>query len=464
MKIAYIGAGSVVFARNLIADILAHEALARCELHLVDIDAGRLETARATAESIARTLGAHPVIRATTDRLPALEGAQVVINSINVGGYEATEIDLTVPARFGLRQTVGDTLGVGGVFRAMRNIPEVLRIARDMEKHCPDALLINYSNPMAMHCLALHRATRIRHVGLCHGVSHTSQTMRMIVAMLDTPPDLIARHFERPFGSPERAAEWTAWVEKGNDPLLSYTCAGINHMAFFLRFESAGRDLYPQLRKALDIPHLWSLDPVRLELFRRLGYYMTETSGHTAEYVPYFLQYDEEIKARNLMINVYLNTCHDQEKAYERLRGEVRSGKPLIPVPHRFSVEYASRIVNALATGKPFVFNGNVNNRGGALISNLPGDACVEVPCVVDRQGIQPVSVGELPPQCAALIRPNISVQDLAVRGILEGDRARIRQAVMMDPNTASQISLSTMDKLLDAMFEAHASRLPDGM
>jgi alpha-galactosidase len=464
MKIAYIGAGSVVFARNLIADILAHEAMANCELHLVDIDAGRLETARATAESIARTLGAHPVIRATTDRLPALEGAQVVINSINVGGYEATEIDLTVPARFGLRQTVGDTLGVGGIFRAMRNIPEVLRIARDMEKHCPDALLINYSNPMAMHCLALHRATRIRHVGLCHGVSHTSQTMRMIVAMLDTPPEVIARHFARPYNSPERAAEWEAWVAKGLDPDLSFTCAGINHMAFFLRFESAGRDLYPQLRKALDIPHLWSLDPVRLELFRRLGYYMTETSGHTAEYVPYFLQYDEEIKARNLMINVYLNTCHDQEKAYAALRMDILAGRPVIKAPYRMSVEYASRIINALATGKPFVFNGNVHNRGGALISNLPGDACVEVPCVVDRQGIQPVSVGELPPQCAALIRPNISVQDLAVRGILEGDRTRIRQAVMMDPNTASQISLSTMDKMLDAMFEAHASRLPDGM
>jgi alpha-galactosidase len=250
-------------------------------------------------------------------------------------------------------------------------------------------------------------------------------------------------------------------MARGDDPELSYTCAGINHMAFFLRFESAGRDLYPLLRKAMDLPHLWRCDPVRFDLFRRLGFFMTETSGHTAEYTPYFLKHETEIKRCHLRVLGYLETCRKQDAAYRSMRREVKAGKAMAVLPYKPSHEYASRIINGLVTGKPYVFNGNVHNRGGALISNLPGDCCVEVPCTVDRQGVRPSAVGELPPACAALIRTNVNVQDLTVRGILEGSRTYIRQALMLDPLTSGSLSLNRIDQLADALFKAHAKRLP---
>jgi alpha-galactosidase len=464
ITIAFIGAGSTVFSRNVIADILWHDALRDADVRLVDIDRDRLETAHGMARILARQLGAPARITATTDRRRALDGADVVISAIGVGGYAATKADLDIPARFGVPQTVGDTLGPGGIFRAVRGVPELLKIAADMAALCPEALLLNYSNPMAMHCLALERATRIRHVGLCHGVVNTVHTMRMITAMMEEPRSVLERHFQRPYGHPERNREWVEWMRRGDDPELSYTCAGINHMAFFLRFESAGRDLYPLLRQAMDIPQLWRFDPVRFDLFRRVGLFMTETSGHMSEYLPYFLKQEAEIKRLFLRVAGYLETCRGQEAAYRQLRREVKAGKPVIPLPYAPSHEYASRIINGLVTGKPYVFNGNVHNRGGALISNLPGDCCVEVPCTVDRQGIRPSAVGDLPPVCAALIRTNVNVQDLAVRGILEGNRLYIRQALMLDPLTSSILSLDRIDKLADALFKAHATRLPAGL
>jgi alpha-galactosidase len=317
---------------------------------------------------------------------------------------------------------------------------------------------------MAMHCLAVERATRIRHVGLCHGVQGTARNLRMIVAMLDEPADVINRHFDRPFGHPKRNEEWAEWLRLGQDPDLTYTCAGINHMAFYLSLRSGTEDLYPRLWKVFDCPHMLRFDPVRFALFRRLGYFMTETSGHMAEYVPYFLKDADEINAHALRVSSYLQTCREQDAAYTELREQVRNDRGIVDTPYTASHEYAARIVNAVTTNTPFVFNGNVHNQGGALISNLPGDACVEVPCTATREGIRPGAVGELPPQCAALIRPNVSVQDLAVRGILDGSRDNIRQAVMMDPNTASQVSLTTIDELVDAMFDAHADRLPDNL
>jgi alpha-galactosidase len=463
-RIAFIGAGSVVFSKNVLSDILWHDALKDADIRLVDIDGDRLNTAEGMLRKVNSELGGRAAISATRDRRRALDGADFVINCIGVGGYAATKVDLQLPLKFGVKQTVGDTLGVGGIFRSIRSIPELLGVCADMAGLCPDALLLNYSNPMAMHCLAVERATAIRHVGLCHGVQGTAQTMRMLTEMLREPPAAIARHFARPWGDATRDAEWKNWMERGLDPDLSYTCAGINHMAFFLRFESKGRDLYPLLRRAFGLPHVLRIDPVRFELFRRLGYFMTETSGHTAEYVPYFMKDPKEIEARHIWVNSYVHTCKDQDQAYRALRRTVRAGRPILEPGFRLSKEYASKIVNAVVTGRPFVFNGNVHNRGGALISNLPGDSCVEVPCVADRQGVRPTAVGELPPQCAALIRPNVSVQDLTVRGILEGRRDRILQAVMMDPNTASQISLPQLDKLVDAMFRAHAKRLPKGL
>jgi alpha-galactosidase len=461
MKIAFIGAGSTVFSRNVIGDILWHDALKESELRLVDLDRDRLATAKGMADILARQFGAPARITASTDRRKALDGADVVISTIGVGGYAATRDDLAVPARFGIAQVVGDTLGPGGIFRAVRGVPELLRICGDMAALCPGALLLNYSNPMAMHCLAVERATRIQHVGLCHGVVNTAQTMRMITAMMEESPAVLTRHFKRPYGHPERNREWLDWMARGADPDLAYTCAGINHMAFFLRFESKGRDLYPLLRKAMDIPHLWRFDPVRFDLFRRLGFFMTETSGHTAEYTPYFLRDKAESDRVFLRVAGYLETCRDQEAAYKGLRKEVKAGRPMAEMPYKPSREYASRIINGLATGRPFVFNGNVHNRGGALISNLPGDCCVEVPCTVDRQGVRPSAVGDLPPACAALIRTNVNVQDLTVRGILEGDRRYIRQALMLDPLTAGSLTLAGIDKLADALFKAHAARLP---
>lgn len=461
VKIAFIGAGSTVFSRNVIADILWHDALRDAELRLVDLDRDRLATALDMTRILSAQFKATGRITATTDRRRALDGADVVISAIGVGGVEATRVDLKVPLRFGVAQTVGDTLGPGGIFRAIRGVPELLRLCADMEELCPEALLLNYSNPMAMHCLAVERATRIRHVGLCHGVVNTALTLRMITIMASEPPDAVLRHFKRDYDDPVRVREWLDWMARGDDPELSYTCAGINHMAFFLRFESAGRDLYPLLRKAMEMPHLWRCDPVRFDLFRRIGFFMTETSGHTAEYTPYFLKHEAEVKRCHLRVLSYLETCRRQDSAYRALRREVKAGQAMAVLPYKPSHEYASRIINGLVTGQPYVFNGNVHNRGGALISNLPGDCCVEVPCTVDRQGVRPSAVGELPPVCAALIRTNVNVQDLAVRGILEGSRTYIRQALMLDPLTSASLSLARIDQLADALFKAHAKRLP---
>jgi alpha-galactosidase len=464
IKIVFVGAGSAVFSKHILTDVMLHPALAGAHVALVDIDPERLETVRRMAESLRATLGARVSLSATTRRRAALRGADFVVNAMGVGGVAATRVDLGLPARFGLKQTVGDTLGVGGIFRAARSIPEVLRLCEDIEVLCPRAWLLNYTNPMAMHCLAIQRATRVNVVGLCHGVCNTARFLRAVSAMADIRPAVIARHFRRPWNDAIRVKEWTDWMALGDDPALGYTCAGINHMAFFLRFETAGRDLYPKLRAASESPSLSRLDPVRFELFRRLGLFMTETSNHTAEYVPYFLGREAEIRRLELRVNGYLSVCLELTAAYRQLRRTLAAGRPVIDTPYRLSVEYAARIMNAMVTGDPYVFNGNVHNRGGALISNLPGDACVEVPCVVDRQGIRPLAVGALPPQCAALIGPNISVQDLAVRGILEGSPERIRQAIMMDPNTASQMPLGRMDQLVDAMFKAHAKYLPGNL
>ena len=447
----------------MIADILWHPALSDSEIVLMDIDPRRLDILLRMARSINAKLGARGVFRATTDQEAALQGADFVLCTVGVGGCEATRKDLEIPLKFGLKQTIGDTLGVGGIFRAARSIPVVIELCRLMEKLCPKALLMNYTNPMAMHMLAIQRATSIRAVGLCHGVVNTATTMRMLVAMKDIPEAEIAAHFQKPYNSPDRTAEWKRWWELGRDENLSYTCAGINHMAAFLRFESGGKDLYPELRQLLDRPYFHALEPVRFDLLRWLGYFMTETSTHSAEYLPYFLKNDEEIASRSLRVAGYLEAVGLLHEEIEALDQALRSGSPVVPEEYSLSVEYASRIINAIVTGKPFVFNGNVHNRGGALISNLSGDACVEVPCVADSAGVTPTVIGDLPPQVAAMIRTNINVQDLAVRGILENSKDYLCQAAMLDPNTAASLTLSEIKALMDVMFEAHQGILsPD--
>lgn len=461
--IAMIGAGSVIFGKNILADILWHDALKESEFRLMDIDPDRLATAGRMAQLINRDLKAGARIICTDRRRKALDGADFVICTMGVGGFEATLTDHAVPRRFGVRQTVGDTLGVGGIFRAVRGVPELLRLCEEMRRLCPRALLINYSNPMAMHCLAVERATRIRHVGLCHGVQNTARVMRMYVALCENrvPPQDLERHLARPRNSRIRFQEWMDWMALGLDPRLNYLCAGINHLAFFLQFRSGQRDLYPALRRAGQLAHLRRLDPVRFELFSQIGYYMTETSGHIAEYVPYYLNKTAEIRAKELRPSVYVQACRDLERNYRALRAAARAGRSLIRIPYQPSNEHVSRVIHAMVTGQPYRFNGNVHNAGGRLISNVQGNACVEAPCLAGRSGIAPQPVGDLPPACAALIRTNINVQDLAVRGILEGNRDFIRQALLLDPNTASQIPPSAIAGMVEAMFKAQARWLP---
>ena len=463
-KVTFIGAGSAVFSKNIIADILSHSALADSEIVLMDVDEHRLDTSLRMAQSINAILQTKARVSATANRGDALRGANFVISAIGVGGKEAVHADLEIPLSFGVRQTVGDTLGIGGIFRSLRGVPVLLDICRDMEELCPDALLINYSNPMATHVLAVARSTSIKVVGLCHGIVHTAETMSMLIALQQVPKNEIEAHFDLPWNSPERFEEWKRWLDLGKDPHLSYTCAGINHMAVFTRFESKGVDLYPELRKAMEVPHLLLIDPVRIEVARWLGYFITETSGHCAEYLPYYLKSESEVQRTHLRVCDYLNTIDDLDVATEQLREELLAGKPAIPIPYELSIEYASRIINAVVTNEPYVFNGNAHNQGGPLISNLAGDSCVEVPCVADAAGVTPLFVGDIPPQVAALISTNINVQDLVVRGILENSRDYIYQAAFLDPNTTSTLTLPKIKKLVDAMFEAHAGRIPGSL
>ncbi len=456
VKVVMIGAGSVVFAKNLIGDILSHGALADAQLTLVDIDVDRLETARQMGHLIARDLGAKGArIHATTDRRRAIEGADFVISAIGVGGYEATLIDHELPATYGLKQTIGDTLGIGGIFRTLRGAPVLLEIAREMEALCPNALLINYSNPMATHLMVVQQATKIQAVGLCHGVVNTAQTLRLLLGMKDLPESTVWDHFEMHPDDPKRIAQWKEWWSWAHVNDMSYLCAGINHMAFFLRLQKAGKDVYPQLREMLSMDHMLRMDPIRFEVFRYFDYYMTEGSGHTAEYVPWFLKSPEEIKARHIGVSSYLKTCQRQDAGYKAMRQDVLDGKQMVERDYCVSVEYASRIINAVVTGVPYVFNGNLSNQGGSLITNLTRQACVEVPCVADAGGVTPMFVGDLPAQCAALIRTNINVQELVVEGLLTHNKRRVMQAAMVDPNTAAQLTMGQINKLVDEMFAA---------
>jgi alpha-galactosidase len=404
VKVTLIGAGSTVFARTLISDVVSFPELADgLTVALMDIDAERLHaTERMTAAA-----GIH--VESTLDRRAALDGADYVFTMFQVGGYRpATVVDFEVPKRFGLRQTIGDTVGIGGIMRGLRTIPVLLDVCRDMEELCPEAWLLQYVNPMAMLCWAVGRASPIRTVGLCHSVQGTAR---------DLAADL------------------------GVDR-LDYRCAGINHLAFYLELTHDGRDVYPELRAKTDIPD-WNR--VRYEVLRHFGYFCTESSEHLAEYVPWFIKSarPELVEEFNIPLDEYLRRCEDQHAA---------------PVPERLAAgrsdEYGAQIIHALETGAPFTFNGNVMNEG--LIDNLP-PCCVEVPCVADANGIAPQPVGALPPQLAALIRTNINVQELTVEAALSGDPAHAYHAAMLDPHTAAELSLREIHELVDQLLQAHS-------
>jgi alpha-galactosidase len=427
-KVAFVGAGSTVFTRNLVGDLLRFRELAdTTTLALMDIDAERLETSAEVARGLAAAVGAHARVETTRDRRRALDGADYVVTSFQIGGYRpATVIDFEVPKRFGLRQTIADTLGVGGIMRGLRTIPVLLDVCRDMEELCSDALLLQYVNPMAMLCWAVAEASRIRTVGLCHSVQHTAAVLA------------------RDLGLP--AAE------------LDYHVAGINHVAFFLRLEHRGDDLYPRLRE-VEPP---ASNRVRYEVLRHFGYFVTESSEHFAEYVPWFIKADRPdlIERFNVPLDEYLRRSERQIAEWDALRASLQNGASM---GVERSAEYGADIIRACETGEPFRFNGNVPNAldGGRLIDNLPADCCVEVPCVASERGIEPEPVGTLPRHLAALMQTNINVQGLTVESALSGRREPIYHAAMLDPHTAAELPLDEIAQLVDALLEAHAEWIP---
>lgn len=428
-KIAMIGAGSIVFCKTLLNDLMATPALRGSTFALVNRTAPKLERMAAFARQMVRDNGLDAKITATLDRREALEGADYVINMIQVGGLAAAEADYEIPRRYGVDQCVGDTLAPGGVFRALRTIPVVLEIARDMEQLCPRALLLNYANPMAMVCWALGEQTRLRFLGLCHGVQTTL--------------DLISRYVGVPKGE------------------IDYLCAGINHMAWFLKLEQQGRDLYPILRERVERPEYYKAEKVRCEVMRQLGYFMTESTGHLSEYLPWF-------RSSTRALETY---CDEPEFGGES--GAALRWARLIarkfPVPDPFlmdtptlqarSVEYCSYIIEAMETDRVFRLNGNVRNTG--LISNLPDGCCVEVPVFVDRNGPHPTAVGALPPLCAAANRSNVQVQELAVQAALTGDPELAFGACAFDPLTSAVATLAEIRAMTAEMLEAEREWLP---
>jgi alpha-galactosidase len=423
--IAFLGAGSVVFTRELLADILSYPELRDVTLALHDIDPERLETAEAIARRTAGQLGAGATVTASLDRRAALDGADFVINAIQVGMYAATERDFAVPARFGLRQTIGDTIGIGGIFRALRTFPVLAGIAADMAQLCPDAWLLNYTNPMSMNIAYLAAiAPRLNAVGLCHSVFWT---VHGLCDLLDVPFDEV-----------------------------DYTAAGVNHQAWLLRWEHHGTDLYPRLaaRLAHDA-HLRRR--VRMDMYLRLGYFPTETSEHSAEYVPWYLHHDSEVARLRIPVGDYLRISRANLADYAATRTAVLAGEPLDL--HREATEYAPQVIHSMVTGTRRRVHANVVNHG--LVDNLPAGYAVEVPCVVDRLGVRPERVGALPPQCAAVNRGFVSVGELTVRAAVDGDPRLVRQAAMVDPNTAATLTLDDIWALVDELTRAHGDLLP---
>ncbi len=458
-KITFLGAGSTVFAKNLLSDILQFPELADATISLHDIDSDRLQTTQIVGEGIAHALGVHPKIESHLDRRKALDGADFAIGMFQVGGYDpATITDFEIPKKFGLRQTIADTLGVGGIMRALRTIPVYLEMCRDMEELCPDALLLNYVNPMAMVTWAINRATAIKTVGLCHSVQGT------------------ATHLAGLIGVP---------LEE-----INYVCAGINHLAFYLRLERNGLDLYPLLRNVVAEGRVPDEDRVRFDVFNQLGYFVTESSEHFAEYVPWYIKRDRPdlIETFNIPLDEYIRRCEVQQAAWNVVHAwivnpevtvdETVLAKELVQAgatemeleyvkmllqgldQGEISNEYGALIIHSVLTNTPRVVYGNVMNAG--LIENLPSESCVEIPCLVDKNGIQPTKIGNLPPQLAALIQTNINVQSLTVEAALTQKREHIYHAAMLDPHTAAELDPSQIKELVDAMIDAHRDWLPE--
>jgi alpha-galactosidase len=430
VNIVFIGAGSVEFTRQLLRDIFSFPELGGVRIALHDIDAERLSVAEALAHRTAERHGAKPQIVASIDRRTALEGAQVVVNMVAVGGHRATAVDFEVPARFGLRQTIGDTLGIGGIFRALRTFPLLEGLAADMAAVCPDAWLLNYTNPMAMNLQYLAGiAPGLKAAGLCHSVYWTVRDLCEIVGVPYEEVDVVS--------------------------------AGVNHQAWILGWQHQGRDLYPALNEAI------AADPelrrrVRVDMYRRLGYYPTETSEHSSEYVPWYLRHDAEIERLRIPVGDYVEISAGNLAEYGAVRDALAAGREPEPREEEDAAEYAPQVIHSLATGTLRTIQVTTANTG--LITNLPAGAGVEVPATLDRLGVHPHHVGALPPQLAALNRGFLNVVELTVAAALEGDPRHIRHAAMADPATAAALTVDEIWALCDAMVAAHGDALPPAL
>ena len=432
IKVTFMGAGSTVFAKNVLGDCMCTPALRGLDIALYDIDPVRLDESQKMLEAINRNVQGNATIKSylgVENRREALRGADFVVNAIQVGLYEpCTVIDFEVPKKFGLRQTIADTLGIGGIFRALRTIPVMLDFAEDMKAACPNAWFLNYTNPMAMLTGAMLRLTDVKTVGLCHSVQVCAESLFKSVGM-------------------------------ENDPDVQTKIAGINHMAWLLEITKNGKDLYPEIKaKAAALTEKHD-NMVRLEIMKRFGYYVTESSEHNAEYMPFFIKdkYPELIDRFNIPLDEYPRRCIRQIEDW-KTRSKTLTEDPNLA--HERTHEYASYIMEAMVTNKPYKIGGNVLNTG--LITNLPHNAVVEVPCLVDASGVTPTFIGDLPEACAALNRTNINVQLLTIEAARTLKKEYIYQAAMMDPHCQSELSIDHIVELCDALIDAHKGWLPE--
>ena len=436
MKIAFMGAGSTIFVRNVIGDCMCVDSLKNSTFALYDIDASRVEESRVILEAMRKSKNCNAKIKCyvgVENRKEALRSADFIVNAIQVGGYDpCTIIDFEIPNKYGLRQTIGDTLGIGGIMRTLRTIPVLSDFAKDIEEVCPDALFLNYVNPIAMLTGYMQRYTGVKTIGLCHSVQVCSQSLLESLGMEDK-------------------------LEGCRDLI-----AGINHMAWLLEIKDKnGVDLYPEIKSKVDeyMANPENLNKVRMDYIRNFGYYCTESSEHNAEYNNFYIKskYPELIDKFNIPLDEYPRRCVNQIRKWKEEYSEllVNGVKE-----HTRSIEYASRIMQSIVEDTPYKIGGNVLNKGH-LISNLPEDACVEVPCLVDGQGIHPCYVGPLPVQCAAMNMTNINVQLLTIEAAVTGKKEHIYQAAMLDPHTSSELDIDTIKKMVDELIEAHGNYLP---
>lgn len=427
-KITFLGAGSTIFAKNVLGDVMLTPSLQGFELALYDIDPTRLKESEIILRNVCEVAGSTCRIVAYHNRKEALSGATYIVNAIQVGGYDPCTItDFEIPKKYGLRQTIADTVGIGGLFRNLRTIPVMMDFARDINEVCPDALFLNYSNPMAVLTNVMNTHGGVNTVGLCHSVQVCVQ-------------DLL-KH-----------------LEIDNSGIKS-KIAGINHMAWLLEITKDGQDIYPEIKRLARLKQSEKHhDMVRYELMDKFGYYITESSEHNAEYHPYFIksQYPELIERFNIPLDEYPRRCVNQINEWKLKREEIMNNARL---EHTRTHEYGSYIMEAIETNIPIKIGGNVMNTG--LITNLPKEACVEVPCLVDANGVQPLFIGDLPPQLAALNRTNINTQLLTIEAAMTGKKEHIYHAALLDPHTSAELSMDNIIALCDELIEAHGSWLP---